>query len=35
MRFSVFQVSRQGGRKKNEDRMGYSYTSDCVVADAR
>lgn len=31
MRFSVFQVSRQGGRKNNEDRMGYSYTSDCVV----
>lgn len=31
MRFSVFQVSRQGGRKKNEDRMGYSYTSDCVL----
>lgn len=31
MRFSVFQVSRQGGRKNNEDRMGYSYTSDCAV----
>lgn len=31
MRFSVFQVSRQGGRKKNEDRMGYSYTSDSVL----
>lgn len=31
MRFSVFQVSRQGGREKNEDRMGYSYTSDSVL----
>lgn len=31
MRFSVFQVSRQGGRKNNEDRMGYSYTSDSAV----
>lgn len=26
MKFSVFQVSRKGGRDKNEDRMGYSYT---------
>lgn len=26
MKFSVFQVSRKGGREKNEDRMGYSYT---------
>lgn len=26
MRFSVFQVSRKGGREKNEDRMGYCYT---------
>ena len=31
MRFSVFQVSRQGGRRNNEDRMGYSYTSDSVI----
>ncbi len=31
MRFSVFQVSRQGGRKNNEDRMGYIYTSDSAV----
>jgi PPM family protein phosphatase len=31
MRFSVFQVTRQGGRKKNEDRMGYSYTSDSAL----
>jgi len=28
MRFSVYQVSRKGGREKNEDRMGYSYTRD-------
>ena len=27
MKFSVFQVSRKGGRSKNEDRMGYCYTS--------
>ena len=26
MKFSVFQVSRRGGRDTNEDRMGYSYT---------
>lgn len=26
MKFSVFQVSRRGGRSKNEDRMGYCYT---------
>jgi hypothetical protein len=28
MRFSVFQVSRKGGREKNEDRMGYCYTRE-------
>ena len=36
MKFSVFQVSRRGGRKKNEDRMGYSYTRESglfVLAD--
>jgi PPM family protein phosphatase len=27
MKFSVFQVSRKGGREKNEDRMGYCYTN--------
>ena len=27
MKFSVFQVSRKGGREKNEDRMGYCYTT--------
>ena len=26
MKFSVYQVSRKGGRHKNEDRMGYCYT---------
>lgn len=26
MKFSVFQVSRKGGRGMNEDRMGYCYT---------
>jgi serine/threonine protein phosphatase PrpC len=26
MKFSIFQVSRKGGRQLNEDRMGYSYT---------
>lgn len=26
MKFSVFQVSRKGGRENNEDRMGYCYT---------
>jgi PPM family protein phosphatase len=28
MQFSVYQVSRRGGREKNEDRMGYCYTRD-------
>jgi serine/threonine protein phosphatase PrpC len=28
MRFSVYQVSRKGGREKNEYRMGYCYTRD-------
>ena len=31
MKFSVFQVSRKGGRKKNEDRMGYCYTRGSAV----
>lgn len=26
MKFSVYQVSRRGGRPKNEDRIGYCYT---------
>lgn len=36
MRFSVFQVSRRGGRARNEDRMGYCYTRESglfVLAD--
>ncbi len=36
MKFSVFQLSRKGGRKKNEDRMGYCYTRESglfVLAD--
>ncbi|MDO8418894.1 MAG: serine/threonine-protein phosphatase, partial [Rubrivivax sp.] len=28
MKFSVYQLSRKGGREKNEDRMGYCYTRD-------
>ncbi len=28
MKFAVFQLSRQGGRAVNEDRMGYSYTRE-------
>ncbi|WCM87250.1 PP2C family protein-serine/threonine phosphatase [Acidovorax sp. NCPPB 3576] len=36
MKFSVFQVSRRGGRETNEDRMGYCYTRESslfVLAD--
>ena len=36
MKFSIFQLSRIGGREKNEDRMGYCYTRDAglfVLAD--
>lgn len=36
MRFGVYQVTRRGGREKNEDRMGYCYTRDAglfAVAD--
>ncbi len=31
MKFSVFQLSRKGGRPKNEDRMGYCYTRGAAV----
>ena len=31
MMFSVFQVSRVGGRKRNEDRMGYTYTQAAAI----
>jgi serine/threonine protein phosphatase PrpC len=36
MKFSVFQISRKGGREKNEDRMGDCYTRESglfVLAD--
>lgn len=36
MQFSVYQLSRKGGREKNEDRMGYCYTREAglfAVAD--
>jgi serine/threonine protein phosphatase PrpC len=31
MKFQVFQSSRQGGRPKNEDRMGYCYTREAAL----
>lgn len=31
LKFSVFQVSRKGGRAKNEDRMGYCYTRESAL----
>lgn len=31
MKFSVYQISRQGGRERNEDRMGYAYTREAVL----
>jgi PPM family protein phosphatase len=31
MRFTVYQLSRKGGREKNEDRMGYCYTRDSGI----
>lgn len=31
MKFSVFQVSRKGGREINEDRMGYCYTRESGI----
>ncbi len=31
MKFSVFQISRKGGRDKNEDRMGYCYTNSSAI----
>jgi protein phosphatase len=36
MRFSIYQESKKGSRKNNQDRMGYCYTRDSllmVVAD--
>jgi serine/threonine protein phosphatase PrpC len=31
MRFSIFQESRKGGRKANEDRTSYAYTRDALL----
>lgn len=31
MKFSVFQLSRRGGRDKNEDRVGYCYTREAAL----
>ena len=31
MQFSVYQESRIGGRKVNQDRMGYSFTRDALL----
>ena len=31
MRFSVYQESHIGGRKVNQDRMGYSFTRDALL----
>ena len=31
MRFSVYQESRKGARRTNQDRMGYLYTRDAVL----
>ena len=31
MQFSVYQESRLGGRKVNQDRMGYSFTRDALL----
>lgn len=36
MKFSVYQISRQGGRQRNEDRIGHAYTRESglfVLAD--
>src|ERR1700675_3624393 len=31
MRFSIFQESRKGARKANEDRTGYAYSRDALL----
>ena len=31
MRFSIFQESRKGTRKSNQDRVGYAYTRDALI----
>ncbi len=31
MRFSIYQESRKGGRKSNQDRMGYCFSRDALL----
>ncbi|MDR0672793.1 MAG: serine/threonine-protein phosphatase [Zoogloeaceae bacterium] len=31
MRFTIYQESRRGGRRNNEDRMAYSYSRDALL----
>ena len=31
MRFTIYQESRQGGRKNNEDRTSYCYSRDALL----
>ncbi|CAN5448815.1 hypothetical protein BH10PSE17_BH10PSE17_07440 [soil metagenome] len=31
MRFSIYQESKRGGRKVNQDRMGYAYTKEALL----
>lgn len=31
MRFSIYQESKKGGRKNNQDRMGYCFTRDALL----
>ena len=31
MKFSIFQETRQGGRKYNQDRMGYVFSRDALL----
>ena len=31
MKFSIYQTSHQGSRQNNEDRMGYSHSSEAVL----
>ena len=31
MRFSIYQESKKGGRKTNQDRMGYCFTRDALL----
>ncbi len=31
MKFTIYQASRQGGRKNNQDRVAYSYSRDALL----